>query len=138
MTAIPVWRTPAQHRRMVRLERDAGRLVITDTVGPSGEWPCRLAFHLGPGVICELSDDVAELAWQAGDRACSASLTLPPALAWSATKGATDPPLGWYSPRFGEKVPATALIGTGRIAAGSFLITELRFHRSTMQGGGAC
>lgn len=120
---------PARHERKVRLERHTRRLIITDKVGPRGEWPCRLAFHLGPGVFCALNDRVARLTWHAGPRAGAASLLLPSSLAWSAVRGRTDPILGWYSPRFGEKVPATTLIGTGKIAAGSSLTTELQFHR---------
>ena len=37
---------------------------------------------------------------------------LPSGLTWTAHHGESDPPLGWYSPRFGAKVPSTTLVGT--------------------------
>jgi hypothetical protein len=36
-------------------------------------------------------------------------------------------PAGWYSPSFDLKVPATTLIGSGTLAAGQSLVTELRW-----------
>jgi hypothetical protein len=54
-------------------------------------------------------------------------MTLPSSLDWSLIRGATDPVLGWYSPAFGEKVPATDVIGVGRAATGSPLRTRLAF-----------
>jgi hypothetical protein len=125
---------PARHERVVRLHRHRRRLVITDAVASSGAWPCRLAFHLGPDVKCDLSDGVARLIWQGGSGQCAASLTLPAELAWSSVRGQSNPPIGWYSPGFGEKVPTTTLLGTGRITTSTVLRTELRFDR----GGDAC
>ena len=128
---------PARHERVVRLDRLQRRLKIIDSAGPSGSWPCRLAFHLGPDIACRLGDSAAELAWTAASGRRVASLILPAALAWSLHRGETDPPLGWYSPRFGEKVATTTLLGTGHIAAGAALVTELRFDSSDA-GGDAC
>jgi hypothetical protein len=54
-------------------------------------------------------------------------MTLPSSLDWSLTRGARDPVLGWYSPAFGQKVPATDVIGVGFAAAGSPLRTRLAF-----------
>lgn len=124
-------RRPARHERVVRLERDARRLVVTDSVGPRGVWPCRLAFHLGLGIECRLDETTARLAWRDGSTRCTASLALPRQLAWMSIKGQTCPPLGWYSRYFGDKVATTTLLGAGRIAAGTCFVTELRFHGST-------
>jgi hypothetical protein len=41
-------------------------------------------------------------------------LALPPGLTWTAHRGEEDPPLGWYSPDFGRREPATTLVGSGR------------------------
>ena len=57
-----------------------------------------------------------ELEWEdaEGVRA-HATLELPGCLEWSAYRGSTDPPLGWYSPAFGRKIPTTSLVGRGEI-----------------------
>lgn len=45
---------------------------------------------------------------------------------WKAVRAQDDPPLGWYLPSFGAKVPATCLLGVGRLAGGASLKSELR------------
>jgi hypothetical protein len=54
-------------------------------------------------------------------------MTLPSSLSWSLGRGSSDPVLGWYSPAFGQKVPATDLIGVGTATTGSPLRTRLTF-----------
>ena len=78
-----------------------------------------MAYHLGPDVDARLAGHVAHLTWPGG----SAVLTLPEELAWTAHSGETDPVLGWYSPSFGRRVPATTLLGTGRPTPGDVLST---------------
>lgn len=102
------------HAREVVLDPAAGTLRVTDTVTGSREHRMRLFWHLGPAVEADLADGVAVLAWRGRDgRPQQGHLHLPAALRWTAHRGETDPPLGWYSARFGERVPATTLVGTG-------------------------
>jgi hypothetical protein len=54
-------------------------------------------------------------------------MTLPSSLGWSLIRGARDPVLGWYSPAFGQKVPATDVIGVGSSTTGLPLRTRLAF-----------
>jgi hypothetical protein len=105
------------------------RLIdIIDEIDGVGSVPVRLAFHLGPDVEASLDGCKLTLRWQArdGDEA-TAAMTLPPSLAWSLIRGARDPVLGWYSPTFGQKVPATDVIGVGSAVMGSPLRTRLAF-----------
>ena len=55
------------------------------------------------------------------------TLDLPRQLHWAAHRGETDPILGWYSPRFGERVPTTTLLGTGTVEGSLELLTTLDF-----------
>ncbi|MBR0898194.1 alginate lyase family protein [Bradyrhizobium tropiciagri] len=120
------------HRRSVQLQRQASRLVVTDIVlgheglGDEGlAVPARLSWHLGSEVECKLDGRTAQLAWPGGH----GELDLPAALSWTSYRGDEAVPAGWYSPSFDLKVPATTLIGSGTLAAGQSLVTELRWSR---------
>lgn len=119
-----------RHDRVVSLTAAARHLAVIDVLSGQGhDRPLRLAFHLGPEVVARLEGTTAHLCWT--DRAGTvqiATLALPAELSWSAHCGQTDPILGWYSPRFGERVPAVALIGTGVVRDHLELSTSLHFH----------
>ena len=130
---------PAVHRRRVELDPAKRELTVYDEVLGPQPHPCRLAFHLGPLVAVDLDSvdsgssgsvdsgsggDTALLSWPGG----TARLRLPAQLTWSAHRGETEPPLGWYSPGFGRREPATTLIGSGTSTPGGVLTTVLRFH----------
>ncbi len=116
---------PVVHRRSVRLDRRARRLVVEDRL-EGGSHHCRLAFHLGSDVACTLEDGSAVLRWQDGHGRQGATLTLPAELAWQRLEGQTDPPAGWYSPAFGVRVPAVTLMGSGRVGPDRILTTALQ------------
>jgi Heparinase II/III-like protein/Heparinase II/III N-terminus len=118
----------ARHERTVTLHRDVRHIIVEDAVESSGGHECRLAFHIGPEVDCYLDGEVAQLSWQTDAGHWRALMRLPQALAWSAVRGQTEPPLGWYSPCFGAKLPITALIGRGVVAGGDRLLTDIRIE----------
>jgi hypothetical protein len=119
---------PATHRRRVELDRPARALTVVDRLESAGEHACRLAFHLGPTVRCELDGARAALHWPGaqGDGRV-AELRLPPELDWSAVSGQLEPPLGWYSPAFDEKHATVTLLGVGRLGGGRELRSQLHF-----------
>jgi len=119
---------PVTHRRKVEFHGKQRLIEITDEIDSVGSPPVRLAFHLGPVVEASLDGCILRLRWQ--DRHGGegmATMTLPSSLSWSLVRGAEDPVLGWYSPAFGQKVPATDVIGVGSAAADSLLRTRLAF-----------
>ena len=120
---------PITHRRQVSLRRLQHCIEIVDFVDIAAMVPCRLAFHLGPEVRCELDEasSVAELEWNVGDKTEKAVMQLPVSLNWASVRGQLDPPQGWYSPSFDRIVPSIALVGTGGIEAADPLRTVLRF-----------
>jgi hypothetical protein len=118
---------PAHHRRMVELDADARTLRIVDQLESAASHGVRMAFHLGPSIDVVLTGDRAELCWEDDDGATvRAVLELPGWLDWTAYRGSTQPILGWYSPAFGHKLPATSLVGQGELAWAT-LDTVLRF-----------
>jgi hypothetical protein len=119
---------PVTHRRRVEFHGKQRLIEITDEIDSVGRPPVRLAFHLGPAVEASLDGCILRLRWQ--DRhlgEAMATMTLPSSLSWSLVRGAKDPVVGWYSPEFGQKVPATDVIGVGSAATGSALRTRLAF-----------
>ncbi|WP_030267124.1 alginate lyase family protein [Streptomyces sp. NRRL B-24484] len=118
---------PSVHRRRVELTAATRELRIVDELrGPRRA--VRLAFHLGPAVTADLTGNRAALTWTRDDADRSAVLDLPGGLVWSAHRGESDPPLGWYSAGFGRKEPATTLVGTGFAGGAQELTTVLRFR----------
>jgi hypothetical protein len=116
------------HRRTVQFHGKQRLIEITDEIDGVGRFPVRLAFHLGPTVEANLDGGILTLRWQDRDGGeATATMTLPSSLSWSLIRGARDPVLGWYSPAFGQKVPATDVIGAGSAARGSPLRTHLAF-----------
>ncbi|MFD0250460.1 alginate lyase family protein [Streptomyces sp. NPDC127113] len=115
------------HRRRVELTAARRELKVVDEVrGPRRS--VRLAFHLGPAITADLTGSRAALSWTRDGAERSAVLDLPGELSWRAHRGETDPPLGWYSPGFGRKEPATTLVGTGFSDGAEGFTTVLRFH----------
>lgn len=102
-----------RHHRRVELDADDRTLVVEDTLSGGTRHTASLSWHLGPQVSVEVSGAAATLSWdtQAGRR--TATLHLPEQLVWSAHRGEEDPIRGWYSPRFGARVPSTTLVGDG-------------------------
>ncbi len=119
---------PVTHRRTVEFSGKRRLIEIRDEIESTGRPAVRLAFHLGPTVEADLDGGILALRWPDRDRGqATATMILPPSLDWSLIRGASNPVLGWYSPAFGQKVPATDVIGVGFATAGSTLLTRLAF-----------
>ncbi len=112
---------PATHHRRVELDATERRVQVEDWVESAAAHQAALSFHLGPDITLQLDGAVARLSWETGE----ATMALPRALAWTAHRGEQDPPLGWYSPGFGEKLPANTLIGAGTLDPKQRLVTTI-------------
>jgi hypothetical protein len=116
---------PAMHRRSVTLDSLERRLTIVDTINPTVPVQLQLSWHMGPDILVDLDAEIATLSWQVGTDRTQGILLLPQALAWTSHRAETDPVRGWYSPRFGARVPTTSVVGRGRAASSTQLVTEL-------------
>jgi hypothetical protein len=112
----------------VTLDGESHLLTVADTLDTTGQVPIRLSWHLGPAVSVELDGPHAGLSWSVAGQLRRARLLLPGELQWSAHRGEEDPVLGWYSPGFGRRVPATSLVGAGTGSPGLRLVTSLAFE----------
>ncbi|PID96381.1 MAG: heparinase [Actinomycetales bacterium] len=118
--------SPVTHYRSVDVDPRTGAVAIIDMLAGAASQEVALRYHLGDQVTCHLEGARAVLTW-AGRVTSSAVLELPVELAWSSHRGEEDPPMGWYSPAFGEKLPSTTIEGVGRLAPGVRLETRIRF-----------
>jgi hypothetical protein len=100
-------------------------LTVIDAFDTPAAVPLLMSWHLGPGVLVDLQGTTAALVWKAGAERRRATLELPEGLTWTAHMGETDPIRGWYSPRFGRRVPATSLAGRGAGSSATKLVTVL-------------
>ncbi|WP_343987535.1 alginate lyase family protein [Terrabacter terrae] len=114
-----------RHTRRVTLDPPTGELVVDDTLTGSRPHTARLHWHLGPEVRATLRQNEAHLSWPSSDGEQEAWLHLPAQLRWTARRGETGPVAGWYSPRFGVRVPTTTLVGTGSWSGTLTLRTQL-------------
>jgi hypothetical protein len=111
----------------VSIGRDERQVEITDEVHTTGPHPFRLAFHLGPDIEAHLDGDIVYLEWSGAGVRRRARGELPSQAVWRLVNGATHPVLGWYSPRFGVRQPATTLVGEGTCAGNTALRTVFYF-----------
>jgi Heparinase II/III-like protein/Heparinase II/III N-terminus len=116
---------PTVHRRSVTLDSRGRSLTVVDTFDTTAEVPLRLSWHFGPDVGVDLHGARAALTWQAGPDLRRGTLVLPKVLAWTSHRAQVDSVVGWYSPRFGRRVAATALVGQGMGSSSTHLITVL-------------
>lgn len=116
-----------RHERTVTLDRASRHLSIVDVVTGSNAHTLRLLFHLGPEVTVHLSGSLARLSWPGDEGTVTALMHLPGQLEWTEHRGEKEPILGWYSPRFGDRVPTTTLVGAGVLDGPLELRTGLTF-----------
>ena len=119
-----------RHERTVTLDPVERTLTIGDALTGSAPHTLRLALTLGPAVEVELRDGAAALSWDGPTGLVEGSLRLPERLSWSVHRGETSPVLGWYSPRFGQRVPTAVLVGSGAWEGVLSLTTVLDLSRA--------
>lgn len=95
---------PVVHRRRVELNDRTFR-VVDDLYG-TGIHAAEFRVTLHPSVTSTISDGTCRLEWDAG----SCLVRLDTDMNWRLERGAEA--AGWYSPRFGHRVPTDTLVGT--------------------------
>jgi hypothetical protein len=116
---------PITHQRSVTLDSPRRRLTVVDTFDAAATVPARLCWHFGPRVLVNLEGAQAVLSWQVGSDTRRGAVFLPAGLEWTHHRAEVDPVVGWYSPRFADRIPATSLIGDGAVSNSTSLVTEL-------------
>jgi hypothetical protein len=126
------------HHRRVSLDATRGVVEIEDWIDAARPVAVLLSWHLGPAVRVEFAGAGARLAWAGPGTVtptgpppgtptgtATGTIELPRELDWTAHRGETTPPRGWYSRRFGQREPAPTLAGRGVLAPGIILCTRI-------------
>ncbi len=117
--------TPTIHRRSVVLDSPGRCLTVVDTLDCPDPVELSMSWMLGPDVHVDLKGAHAALSWQVGTERRHGLFILPKELVWTCHRGEVDPVAGWYSPRFGARVPATSLVGRGIASSSTHLFSAI-------------
>ena len=119
-------KTPTTHRRSVTLDSPGRRLTVVDTFDASrggSSCGCRgTSARTSRSIWTERTPPFLAGRTGAAGRGCCC---FPTELTWTFHRAEVDPVAGWYSPRFGARVPATSLVGRGMASSSTRLVTEL-------------
>jgi hypothetical protein len=112
---------PAIHRRQVAFDPRSRRLEVTDTFACRAEHRGTLCWHFSDACAVRAAGDDTVVATAPGVRATLrvAGAAAPPRL----VSGQEEPPLGWVSRRFDERVPATVALWDCSVNAATKLVT---------------
>jgi hypothetical protein len=102
---------PVRHRREVAYQRAARLVSVTDQIRCASVHHLEIFWHFAEGCRLTLEGDAA---WADSD-GVTLELRWPAPLQARLVRGSVDPPQGWISHRFDEKVPAYTLVLSGSI-----------------------
>jgi hypothetical protein len=114
---------PVMHRRSIKLDKRARRIVIDDTLQMDGEHLVELFFHCHEGCALKTTHRGFEIA--RGGRTINLRLPSLPAGKVSVLEASTDPIGGWISRHFDRKERAPTVVWSGRLAGRCVLRTEI-------------
>jgi hypothetical protein len=114
---------PVMHRRSIKLDKRARRIVIDDTLQMDGEHLVELFFHCHEGCALKTAPPGFEIT--KGGRTINLRLPDLPGGEVSVLEASTNPIGGWISRRFDRKERAPTLVWSGRLSGRSVLRTEI-------------
>jgi len=115
------------HRRDLSWHPLLKKCIIKDELIGNGNYNAELHFHVHPDrkVTKELSN-----AFKISDNGYSLIIKFSSHFKCRVACGETDPPLGWFSPVLGEKIPSPTIIAKGKVLGFDNIFTELRFYNN--------
>jgi hypothetical protein len=99
---------PVLHTREIRLDMQKRQILIVDQIRAKERHLIEVFFHTDPRCRIRSEEDTHWIVQ--GERRIG--LVPDPHLDIRIVKGREDPPLGWYSPRYGRKEPSNTLVGS--------------------------
>jgi hypothetical protein len=102
---------PVMHRREIVYQRAARLVTVTDQIRCASVHRLEIFWHFAEECRVTLDDDAA----RATRDGVALELRWPAPLHARLVRGSVDPPLGWISHRFDERVPADTLVVSGTV-----------------------
>lgn len=103
---------PVRHRREVAYQSDIGQITVIDTLECRGAHRLECFWHFDESCTVVLERAQARISHARG----GLTLRWPHGLQGHLGRGQLEPPLGWRSHRFGDKVPCVSLCISGEVA----------------------
>jgi uncharacterized heparinase superfamily protein len=113
------------HRRRVAFIPAENRFDIVDALEGGGMHRVAVRFHLAPGLDVSRPDPEGEWIVRRENHGRFLKIAVDRRWHWEVVKGSDDPKLGWFSPRFGTRVPSPVLQGTGETDLPTLLETRV-------------
>jgi hypothetical protein len=117
-------RDPVRHRRTIEYDRERFLLAVTDELACRGPHGIELNWHFAPQCRVALRGG-AVVAQVSGVRL---TLEIDPRLECRLESGRETAPLGWCSPSYDVKVPATSVSASGAIRGFATFVTKMRIE----------
>ena len=120
-------RDPVAHRRSVEFDKIDRSIVISDDLSCGGRHDVEINWHFAEHVSVEVGD--SGTTWTAIGERVAVFFSLeeaPGEVAVTRARGQEDPPFGWVSRSFAQKVPSTSLCCAARIDGDSRFVTRLQ------------
>ncbi len=113
---------PVTHTREIVFDKARGEIRVSDEIACNGEHEVEVFWHFSERCSVRLADGAVV----ASNDGVSVSLQMPGS-GWQAglVSGREEPPLGWISRSFDEKVPTFTAVWFGRVAGTHKLVTLL-------------
>ena len=105
---------PVTHRRVIEFDKQAGRILVTDAIDCFRQHDVELFWHFAEN--CEVSQ--TEGVVLARKEGVKLSISFPPGFELRLVSGQENPPLGWVSRGFDEKVACVTAVLSGRVGPG--------------------
>lgn len=118
---------PVVHRREIVYRSDIGEITVADTLECRGVHRLESFWHFDENCAVTLDPTRARISHARG----SLTLQWPPELGVQLGRGQLEPPLGWRSHRFGEKVACNSLCVSGEVTGTWSGKTIIRLSRDS-------
>jgi hypothetical protein len=113
------------HRRRIAFTPTENRFDIVDALEGGGRHRIAIRFHLAPDLEVSRPDPEGEWVVRRENHVRFLKIAVDKRWRWEIVKGSEDPKMGWFSPRFGTRLPSPVLQGTGETDLPAILETRM-------------
>lgn len=119
---------PVLHTRNISLDSDRQEIIINDNLTCKSRHSLNQYFHYNPG--CQFKS-IEKYIYECNilDNTIL-HFILDSQLGWNITIGCEKEPLGWYSPRYNEKIPSPCLSGEMQFQSSVNLISRIKLFNN--------